>query len=125
MQKITKILFSTFLTLVMVLGLAGCSQGNTESTETAEKADPESTVYEVFVTDEAGEPVEGVKVQFCSESECLIGTTDEDGIATFDKEAGTYTVHVYKAPEEYAKDKTEYEAPEKPGRINITLKAAE
>ncbi len=129
MQKITKILFSTFLTLVMVLGLAGCSQGNTESTETeeteetTEKADPESTVYEVFVTDEAGEPVEGVKVQFCSESECLIGTTDEDGIAAFDKEAGTYTVHIQKAPKGYAKDKTEYEAPEKPGRLTITLKA--
>lgn len=134
MQKITKILFSSFLTLLMVLGLAGCSQGNTESaeteeteettetTETAEKADPESTVYEVFVTDEAGEPVEGVKVQFCSESECLIGTTDEDGIAAFEKEAGTYTVHIQKAPKGYAKDKTEYEAPEKPGRLTITLK---
>lgn len=111
-------LFSVCLALFFVLGITACSQsGGTESTE--------PTAYEVYVANEAGDPVEGVRVQFCSDTECLIGDTDKDGIATFDQEAGTYTVHVYKVPEGYAKDKTEYEAPEKPGRISIILKAAE
>ncbi|MBP3870131.1 MAG: hypothetical protein J6E46_04060 [Faecalicoccus sp.] len=118
MKKGLKMIFSAFLTMFFVLGLAACSQSGGG-------ASAEPTAYEVYVTNEAGDPVEGVKVQFCSDTECLMGDTDKDGIATFEKEAGTYTVHVYKAPEEYAKDKTEYEAPEKPGRINITLKAAE
>lgn len=112
-MKKLKNLLMLGLTLILVFGLAGCSQGNSE---------PEATAYEVYVTNEAGDPVEGAKIQFCSDTECFVENTDKDGIAVFEKEAGTYTVHVLKSPQGYAKDATEYEAPAKPGRITITLK---
>ena len=51
--------------------------------------------------------------------------TSSDGIATFEQEEGTYTVHIYKVPEGYAEDKTEYPAPETYGDVKVTLKAAE
>ena len=78
--------------------------------------------YEVLVTDEAGKPVPGVKVQFCSDTECILGTTDDKGLAAFQKEAGAYTVHVLKAPEGFAADDTEYPAPAEPGRVTIVLR---
>ena len=98
------------LALVLAIGvLTGCGRKAPGS-------------YEVLVNNEAGDPVPGVSVQFCSDTECLLGQTDEKGIAVFDKGAGKYTVHVYKVPEGYTKDKTEYPAPEKPGRVTIVLK---
>ena len=77
--------------------------------------------YEVLVNDPGGKPVSGVTIQFCSDTECLVGKTDENGIAVFEKEGGSYTVHVLKVPEGYAEDKAEYPAPEKPGRVTIVL----
>lgn len=112
-MKTLKNLFMLGLTLILVVGLAGCLQGNSEA---------QATAYEVYVTNEAGDPVEGARIQFCSDTECFVGETDKDGIAVFEQKAGTYTVHVLKSPQGYAKDATEYEAPAKPGRITITLK---
>ena len=51
-----------------------------------------------------------------------MGTTNENGIAVFEKEAGNYTIHVLKVPEGYAPDDTEYTAPDKPGQVVIVLK---
>ncbi|MBQ7534340.1 MAG: hypothetical protein IJT43_01835 [Stomatobaculum sp.] len=99
-----------YLALLLALGVfAGCSRKAPGS-------------YEVLVNNEAGEPVPGVSIQFCSDTECLLGQTDDKGVAVFEKEAGKYTVHVYKVPEGYEKDRTEYPAPEKPGRVTIVLK---
>lgn len=78
--------------------------------------------YEVLVTDEAGNPVKGATIQFCSDTECSMAKTDENGLAVFEKEAGAYTVHVLKVPEGFAKDHTEYSAPAQPGRVSIVLK---
>ena len=78
--------------------------------------------YEVLVKDEAGKPVAGVTIQFCSDTECVMGTTDENGSAVFDQKAGSYTIHVLKAPEGYAADDTEYTAPSQPGQVTIVLK---
>ena len=98
------------LSLVLAFGvLAGCGK-------------KEPAVYEVLVNDEAGKPVPGVTVQFCSDTECLQGKTDENGIAAFDKKAGKYTVHIYRVPEGYDLDRTEYPAPEKPGRVTLVIK---
>ena len=66
-------------------------------------------VYRVIVTDSDGDFVQGVRVQFCSDSFCMMGKTDENGVATFKADEGTiYTVHVLKAPEGYASDSVEY-----------------
>ena len=78
--------------------------------------------YQIQVVDPDGYPVKGVAVQFCSDTECTLGTTNENGIAVFEKEAGSYTVHVLKTPEGYAPDDTEYPAPAEPGQVVIVLK---
>ena len=79
--------------------------------------------YQVLVTDEAGDPVPGVTVQFCSDSTCVLGKTGDDGIAAFDSAAGSYTIHIQKVPQGFARDRTEYTAPEEPGLVTIVLKA--
>lgn len=85
----------------------------------------EEDAYHVAVTDEAGDPVPGVLIQFCSDTLCMAEETGQDGIASWKTEAGTYTVHVLKVPEGYAEDPTEYAAPAKPGTVAITLLKAE
>lgn len=109
MKKMKRIL-ALSLVLILALGvLVGCGK----------KAPAK---YEVLVNDQAGKPVAGVTVQFCSDTECIMGVTDANGIAAFEKEAGKYTVHILKAPEGFAKDETEYPAPAEPGRMTIALK---
>ena len=77
--------------------------------------------YQIQVVDEAGSPVEGVMVQFCSNEQCLVGKTGADGIASFDEPAGSYTIHLLKLPAGYAKDTTEYPAPETPDTVVLTV----
>ena len=104
--------------------LAACGGSGTDSGSSI----PENpgNVYRVIVNDESGAAVQGVMIQFCSDSMCLMGETDADGIAAFeDQAAGAYTVHVYSVPDGYAEDTTEYAMPETYGDVNITLKAAE
>ena len=81
--------------------------------------------YRVICVDENGEPVPGAKVQFCSNDLCMMGTTDENGIAVFDADPGpNNVVHLLKPPEGYAKDSTAYPAPSFYGDVTITLQAA-
>lgn len=108
MKKTNKIL-ALVLTLIMMVGII-CSCGAKKPSN-----------YEVLVNDANGNPVSGVSIQFCSDTECSMGQTGADGVATFDKEAGSYTVHVIDVPDGYASDDTEYTAPEQPGRITIVL----
>lgn len=117
------------ITLAMVLCmstfmLAACGGSNAGSA--ASVPENPGNVYRVVVTDESGAAVQGVMIQFCSETMCLMGETDDSGIATFEnQEEGAYTVHVYSVPDGYAEDATEYPAPEKYGDVTITLKAAQ
>ena len=92
-------------------------------TDKPEPAAQETGKYEVLVSDMEGNPVPGVMIQFCSDTECVLGQTGEDGIALFEKEAGEYTVHVLKAPEGYDADDTEYSATSEPGILTIELRA--
>ena len=81
------------------------------------------TPYRIICVDENGAPVVGATVQFCSDMQCMIGKTDENGVAEFDEAPGNYTVHLLKVPEGFAKDKTEYKAPAVPGDLTIVVKA--
>ena len=90
--------------------------------EQSAAAEDAEDVYSVIVNDEAGKPVSGVTVQFCSDTECLTDVTGPDGTARFAREAGTYTVHLLKVPAGYAVDDTEYDAPAQPGQVTIVLK---
>ena len=103
-----------------------------ETTAAAAKT-PETTAaaaeaagkYSVKVEDESGAPVSGVTIQFCTDSLCMTGKTDAEGIASFEQAPGSYTVHVLRVPDGYAEDPAEYLTPEKPGTVNIVLKASE
>lgn len=77
--------------------------------------------YQIQVVDEAGSPVEGVMVRFCSDTQCLVGKTGADGFAVFDEPAGTYTAHLLKVPAGYEKDTTEYPLPETPDTVVLTV----
>ena len=69
-------------------------------------------VYRVIVTDSSGAPVKGVTVQFCDDTACMMGKTDENGAASFPDaaEGHPYTVHVLKVPEGYEKTEEEFTA---------------
>ena len=108
-MKKAKQMLTLCLVLILALWLlAGCGR--------------KAAIYEVLATDEAGKPVPGVTLQFCSDTECILGKTDDKGVAAFEKEAGHYPNHVLKVPEGFAADSTEYSAPAEPGRMTIVLK---
>ena len=94
-----------------------------EETDT-QKTDVPAIVeaYVVVVNDEEGNPVPGVSVQFCSDTECMLGMTDDSGKARFDFEAGAYTVHLLKVPAGFIPDSTVYQAPEQPGILTLAVK---
>ena len=108
MSQLKKIFALCLVLILASSALAGCSS--------------KPGKYEILVTDEAGDSVEGITIQFCSDTLCETGNTDEKAIAAFEKEAGKYTIHVLKVTEGYAEDDTEYEDPEKPGQVTIVLK---
>ena len=75
------------------------SEDPSKITENTESKNTEN-IYRVHVTDILGEPVPGVKVQFCSEDECTFGTTDDDGYVEFNQPQGqTYEIHLLKVPQ--------------------------
>ena len=79
--------------------------------------------YRIICVDEDGNPVQGATIQFCSDTQCMMGKTDADGVAVFEEAPGHYTVHLLKVPAGFAKDTTEYEAPSAPGDLTIVVKA--
>lgn len=108
-MKKGKRILALLLTCIMITGvICGCGREKPEN-------------YEVLVNDAAGNPVSGVTVQFCSDTECMMEQTGDDGVAEFDRDAGSYTIHVLQVPEGYASDNTEYTAPDQPDRVTIVL----
>ena len=99
------------------------SSAETTAQTTAENAEESAgSGYNILVKDENGSPVEGVTVQFCSDTECVLGFSGADGIASFDYPEGTYTVHILEVPDGFAEDDGEYNAAS--GTTEIVLKAA-
>jgi thiol-disulfide isomerase/thioredoxin len=65
--------------------------------------------YRVIVSDQDGNPVKGVVVQFCSDVTCTLAKTDADGLASFDADEGqVYTIHILKVPEGFEKNNEEF-----------------
>ena len=61
--------------------------------------------YVIFVKDaNTEEPLAGVKVQFCSDSQCMMGLTDNTGAAVFNMDPGNYEAHILKPPAGYQKN---------------------
>lgn len=113
--------------IVLCIGMAVLTAcGGSGSDGASSIPENPGNVYRVIVTDTSGAAVRGVTIQFCSDTMCLMGETDDNGMATFeDQEEGAYTVHVYSVPEGFEDDTAEYEAPLTYGDVYITLKAAD
>ena len=80
-----------------------------DSAQAAGDLGANSGAYLVCVMDaETMKPIPNVRVQFCSDSMCRMGKTDENGLAKFEVDPGTYTVHMMKAPEGYVKSEEEF-----------------
>ena len=100
-----------------------------ESAEAEEAADAEpagddaaeDNGYVVLVQDEDGNPVDGAAVLFCSDVSCSVESTGEDGRAVFNVPAGVYTIHMAAVPDGFQKNTDEYQTPEAPGTIVVTL----
>lgn len=124
---------SLLLVLMMMAAvLAGCgsgsNNGNSNAQAPAETAaenkdtavDVNNDGYIVMVTDTDEAPVVGATVQFCSDTQCIMGKTDDTGCAIFKEEPGKYTVHVLKA-DGYVVTEEEYAVPEEYGLVKIVL----
>lgn len=74
----------------------------TGAKENAADASADPNAYLVYVLDaETMAPIPGARVQFCSDTMCQMGKTDENGVTSFQADPGTYTVHMLKVPEGY------------------------
>ncbi len=100
--------------------LAKAADGFDPSIQNVDKK--EKNGCHVIVKDEGNTPIEGVMVQFCSDTTCTMGKTDVEGIASFNAQAGHYTVHVHKVPEGYAPCTEEFTVPDDLGDVEIILK---
>ena len=70
-----------------------------------EEGDGADYIYRVFVKDEEDNPVAEAIVQFCDDTSCRMGTTDENGCAVFEvPEEKSYEIHILKVPDDYEAD---------------------
>ena len=78
-------------------------------------------LYVFHVNDENGNGVAGARLQVCSDEQCKMLMTDENGVAAFDGAAGVYEVHLIKCPG-YTFDKNaSYETEATPSTMTITV----
>ena len=93
----------------LINGLLGGEAVEIEEPDTPHTAANDEGVYRVIVSDSDGDLVKGAAVQFCSDTTCMMGKTDENGVAVFEMEEGPiYTVHILKVPEGYVKNTGEF-----------------
>lgn len=109
-HKVT-VLIVMGLAITLLLGCGGSGKsGNSNNTGNSAQAQPKAEgaststdpkyVIQVQDADDAT-PIPGVKVQLCTDTQCMMGQTGDDGAAYFDAEPADYTAHVLKAPAEY------------------------
>ena len=110
----------------MIATLYACGAGgevekNTETSQLQESQVEEH--YSVKITDEEDNPIAGVTVQLCSES-CVLGKSNEEGVAEFERPKGDYKVSLLSLPEgyEYPDERNEFYFEEDSKEITIVLK---
>ena len=80
--------------------------------------------YNVYVVDDAGNPVEGVIVNFCTDEQCVPMTTDAEGHIAYTGAPYAYHLQMLKAPEGYTVDKTaEYYTDTEGSDVTLTVTA--
>ena len=95
MKKLRK-----YMILALLFALVLCT-GCAAATEDGNAA------YTVSIVDQNGDGVEGVALQVCNESSCMLYTSDEKGVCSFELPEGEYEVHILKLPEGYEGDTSE------------------
>ena len=78
----------------------------TEADDPADESVDETEMqsYLVHVTDQYGDPVPGLMVNFCTDQACTMQQSDENGTIVFDGEPDVYHIQILKAPEGYSYD---------------------
>ena len=88
---------------------AAQAQQEANAQDTDANAGPAAGFYQIHVIDAATlDPIEGARVQFCSDTACMMGITDSRGLASFESDPGNYTVHLLKAPKGYKSSTEEF-----------------
>lgn len=77
--------------------------------------------YNIYVSDQDSNPVEGVKVQFCTDKICKVASTDSNGLASFSDPEGKYEVHILGVPDGYKDNEEVYYTEAVYGDLNITI----
>jgi thiol-disulfide isomerase/thioredoxin len=109
----------------LIDAFVGAGASAEQSSEPSRVVTTDKGVYRVIVTDSSGAPVKEVMVQFCDDTACTMGKTDENGVAVFEMEEGPiYTIHVLKVPEGYVKNGTEYQTDDTYCDVYIPLERA-
>ena len=122
MERIIKY-FCMILALVFTLGCFACCASKPSSESEIE--DPSKCTYTVNVTSlEDGKGIEGVMINFCTDSACTPVTTDEDGTAVFTGDPYKYHVQIIKCPEGFEMpEESDWYTEEKTETYNIKLAA--
>ena len=79
--------------------------------------------YRVYVSDEKGNPIEGVMVQICDDTTCQVFFTDDQGMVSCEAGADTYDVHILKVPDGYEKPDDLFSVGKDQPSLSITVKA--
>lgn len=91
--------------------------------QTESDLNPDGTAnYTVLVTDNAGNGIERVMVQICTNAMCQVFFTDANGVVTMTADPFAYQVHILKAPG-FATPEETYVLPELGGSLKIELNA--
>ncbi len=79
--------------------------------------------YTLKFTDQHGNPVPGVLAQVCNDEVCMVYTSDENGVCSFEMEPFAYEIHLLRLPEGYEGDtETIVTAPVMGGEMTFELK---
>lgn len=82
--------------ILLCIGLVACN-----GKSAAAPAGGDSGEWNIMVTDEANNPVGGVKLQICSDTNCVMRTSLEDGSVDFEGDEEEYSIHVGVVPDGY------------------------
>ncbi|MBR0160284.1 MAG: redoxin domain-containing protein [Oscillospiraceae bacterium] len=118
------------LAMLLLLGLCACGGSAAPTSNDAAPADAAGqneavevpdVEYSISVTDQEGNPISGVMVQFCDDTACTTGETDKNGTAVFTAKEGSYTVHVLRVPEGFLGTDEEFRFSGTERSLGITL----
>ena len=102
------------------------ADSETPVTAEAEEAVPEQAAYIVTVVDQNGDPVPGVRMNFCTDKVCDLAVTDREGKIVYRGRPYSYHVNVLSVPKGYIYEPDgEIYTGEKPGSLTVTVMKTE